>query len=79
MWRSHRGSAVTNPAGIQESAGLIPRLAQWTKDPALLWQWLWLAAVAPIQPLSRELPYASGVALKQTKKRKTKENLGCIP
>ena len=31
-------------------------------EPVLLW--LWLAAVAPIQPLAWEPPYATGVALK---------------
>ena len=56
-------------------------------DPALLWLWCKLAAVAPIQPLAWELPYAVGAALKrpkqtnkQTKKpkkqqqQKTKQN-----
>ena len=30
----------------------------------MLWPWHRLAAVAPIQPLPRELPHASGTALK---------------
>ena len=34
-------------------------------DPVLLWLWCRLVAVAPIQPLSWELPYAGGVALKR--------------
>ena len=34
---------------------------------------LWLAAVAPIQPLALELPYAEGVALKSKKKKKENE------
>ena len=33
---SHCGSAVVNPTSIREDAGLIPGLAQWDKDPALL-------------------------------------------
>ena len=33
---SRRGSAVTNPTRIQEAEGLIPGLAQWVKDLALL-------------------------------------------
>ena len=36
-------------------------------DPALLWLWLRLAAVARIQSLALELPYATGVALKKKK------------
>ena len=40
-------------------------------DPAL-WLWRRLACVAPIQPLDWEPPYTSGVALKQTKKKKKK-------
>jgi len=32
-----------------------------------MWLWLWLAAVAPIQPLAWEPPYAIGVALKRQK------------
>jgi len=38
-------------------------------DPALLWLWRGLAAVAPIQPLAWEPPYASGLALKRKKKK----------
>ena len=38
-------------------------------DLALLWLWGRQAAVAPIQPLAWELPYAVGVALKHTHKK----------
>ena len=43
-----------------------------SSDPVLLWLWCRLAAVAPIQPLAWESPYAEDVALKRqrTKKRK---------
>ena len=50
---------------------MIPGLAQWVK--ALLWLWLWPAAVALIGPLAWELPYAMGVALKSRKKERKKE------
>ena len=39
-------------------------------DLALLWLWQRPAAAALIQPLTWELPYASGVALKAKKKKK---------
>ena len=39
-------------------------------DPALLWLWHRLAAVAPIQ-LAWELPYAVGAVLKSKKKEQT--------
>ena len=33
---SHCGSAIMNPASMYEDMGLIPGLAQWVKDPALV-------------------------------------------
>ena len=42
-------------------------------DPTLLRLWRRLAATAPIRPLAWELPYASGVALKQNKTNKQKK------
>ena len=40
-------------------------------DLDLAWLWLWckLAAVALIQPLAREPPYAAGAALKRQKNK----------
>ena len=43
-------------------------------DLVWLWLWLWLwcrpAAAAPTRPLTWELPYAVGVALKRKRKKK---------
>ena len=44
-------------------------------DLVLLWLWRRPAAIAPIQPLAWELPYAAGMALKgQKTKDKKKKN-----
>ena len=42
-------------------------MVPWPKDPASLWLWCRPTAAALIQPLARELPCASGVALKRNK------------
>ena len=42
-------------------------------DLALLWLWCRPAAIAPIEPLAWEPPYAAGVALKGQKKKKKKK------
>ena len=52
----------TNPTSNHEVEGLIPGRAQWVKNWTLLWRRP--AAIAPIQPLVWEPPYAEGVALK---------------
>ena len=43
-----------------------------SSDVALLWLWCRPAAIAPLQPLAWDPPYAAGVALKKTKNKQTK-------
>ena len=82
---AHCGSAVTNPTRIHEDSGLIPNLTQCVKgssmaescgvshrlssDPAWLWLWGRLAAIAPIRSLAWKLPYTAGAALKRQIKK----------
>ena len=48
----------------------LPCLVQWVKGSSLTVPVVWVAAVAWIQSLARELPYAAGVAIKKKKKKK---------
>ena len=47
-------------------------------DPALLWLWCRLAALAPIRPLAWELPYATGAALEKDKEKKQTKKKACL-
>ena len=64
---------LTSPTRNREVASSIPGLSQWVKDPALLWLWLWRAAIAPIRPLAWESPCAALEKTKTKRKKKKKK------
>ena len=47
-------------------------------DPELLWLWDRPVAAGPIRPLTWEVPYATGAALKKKTKNKKQKNLTSI-
>ena len=61
---------LTNPTRNHKVASSIPGLAQWVRDPTLLWLWCRPVATAPIQLLAWELPYAAGASLEKAKRQK---------
>ena len=61
---------LTNLTRNHEVADLIPSLAQWVKDLALLWPWQRPVTTAPIRPLALKSSYAVETALEKAKRQK---------
>ena len=62
--------SVGEGSGVAVSYGVGHRRGS---DPALLWLWRRLVAIAPIGPLAWEPPYAAGATLEKAKRQNTKQ------
>ena len=62
MWVGSLALVVDQGSGFAASCGAGHRCSL---DPAFLWLWCRPAPAAPIQPLTWELAYAAGVAIKK--------------